>query len=114
MSSALARSPFAPWAGIAFGALGWGLHQQVLGDILYWSCRGVTPVVDIIFTVLTTLLILGGGWWSWLARQAEGAVSEEQSARKFLAEISLAAAALFLLATFAQTLAGFIIPECHR
>lgn len=113
---ALARLSDTPWAacaGLFVGAPALAVNQQLLADLLYWNCRAGFPITGVIVALATGGLTLAAGLTSWRTR-ARAEQADAPGARKFLAEVGTASAAVFLLAIVAQTLAGLIVPECHR
>jgi hypothetical protein len=108
----LRQSGWAAWAGLAAGVAGWGLHQQVLGDMLHFDCTLGGAAPTLLGGALATVLIGAGAWVSWLARPGRAEQHERAGAQRFVADLSLLGAALFLLPVLAGTLAGLMVPAC--
>ena len=106
------RSAWAPWAGLFAGAAGWFTHQTLGADANYWDCRLGGPVWAVALGLACAAVAALGGWTSWRAR---GTVGEDRvETRDFSGLVGAATAAIFLLAIAFQTLAGLIVPACHR
>ena len=96
-----------PWAGLIAGMLGAGGQHQLVSDGMHFDCRFGEN--DLLVGIVALLLIALGAWISWRALRAHPAPG---SARRFVAQMSLMAAALFALMVLWQTMAGFILPAC--
>jgi hypothetical protein len=106
--SAIQQSRAAPWAGLIAGALGWTLHQQVLADMLHFDCHLGSAAAGLLALLSVGALILAGAWVSLASRSASAATP----ARRFVASLSVMAAAIFFFAVLLQTLATVILPGC--
>jgi hypothetical protein len=105
-----------PWAGLVAGLLGWALPDQIASNIIQENCRLGGPLLVGSTGLLGGLLALAGGWLSygiWRAAPNNGEAIGPGT-RRFIAGISALAALIFLGAIVLQTIAGFIIPACHR
>ena len=103
----------APWAGGFFGAAAWYGHQQGLGMLTYYACHGANPLSVLAASVLALAVTVGAGIWS-LGAWRGGEAKPEFDQRRFLALVSVMAAALFTVVIVFQTLAGLLIPGCAR
>jgi len=112
MSPEARGSAWTPWAGLFAGAAGWFAHQQFGANANYWDCRFGGPLWDLLLALVCGLVAVVGGWVSWTSR---GTAGEDRTAtRNFSGLVGAATAAIFLLAIAFQTLAGLIVPACHR
>ena len=105
-----------PWAGLIAGLLGWALPDQIASNIIQENCRLGGPLLVGGTGLLGALLALAGGWLSygvWREARADGDAIGPGT-RKFIAGVSALAALIFLGAIVLQSIAGFIIPACHR
>lgn len=112
MTAAGARQAFAPWTGLFLGAAAWFGHQQSVSDAIFWDCRLGGPLLTAGLGLLFGLVGAAGGLVSWRAhRQARSA---DAHSRSVAGMIGAGSAAIFLLAISFQSLAGLIVPVCHR
>jgi hypothetical protein len=86
---------------------GAGLQHQGISDAMHFDCRYGSA--DIAVGLAALLLIAVGALVSWSALRAH---PEPGSARRFIAQVSLMAAALFALMVAWQIMAGVILPAC--
>ena len=100
-------SELRPWAGLVAGMLAAGGQHQLVSDALHFDCR--LGDGNLFVGLAALALIALGAWISWRALRAHPASG---SARRFVAQMSLMAAALFALLVLWQTMAGFILPSC--
>jgi hypothetical protein len=116
MNARSLRRDTLPWAGLIAGLLGWALPDQIASNIVQENCRLGGPLLVGGAGLLGALLALGGGWLSFGVWRAAPAEQEAigQGTRKFIAAVSGLSALVFIGAIILQTIAGFIIPACHR
>ena len=116
MNSQTLRRDALPFAGLVAGLVGWALSNQIASNLIQENCRLGGPLLVGGTGLLGALLALGGGWLSY--RVWRGSSAGEDSVgpgtRRFIAAVSGLAALMFFGAIVLQTLAGFIIPACHR
>ena len=118
MDATQKRITFQAWAGFFAGAVAWATDQQGSGDLLYWDCRlggpvasGLAGIAALVLTGLGALI----SWRVWRASDvADPSKGGQRDARRFIALFSLMSAGLFTVAILFTTLAGFLVPECHR
>ena len=96
-----------PWAGLIAGMGGAGLQHQLVSDSLHFDCR--YGRYDLLVGLLALLLIVVGAAFSWSAVRAHPG---PESTRRFVAHMSLMAAALFALMVLWGIMAGAILPAC--
>ena len=116
MTGRTLRRDALPWAGLVAGLLGWSLSDQIASNLIQENCRLGGPLLVGGTGLLGALLALVGGWLSygiWRRGPADGEAIGP-GARRFIAGVSALAALIFLGAIVLQTIAGFIIPACHR
>src|SRR5947208_509802 len=112
--SKLARSRWAPWAGLAAAALAVGGNHQLMADSIYFNCSSGNPL-SVSASCLVALVIAGmGGALSWAGREDGETEGPEPGNRRFLALLSVMAAALAGFAIVLQLLVGLIEPTCFR
>jgi hypothetical protein len=99
-----------PWSGLVAGAIALGLQQQVLADLLHYACTDERRV-GLAIGAGAALLTIAGGALSYRALRASGATLDI-GARRFVAKLSLIAAAFFLFAIALQTAAAVLAPPC--
>lgn len=99
-----------PWAGFLLGGLGLILTHQVGADGNHDACQ-VHGWPDVLAMAVLGLLLAGGGaFLSWrLWKRGDG---HETATRRFIACVSMGAAALFSFAMLLPVLAAFLIPRC--
>ena len=110
------RNRMLPWAGLIAGAIGWALPDQLASNLIQDNCRLGGPLLVGGTGLAGALLAIAGGWLAFLVWRAS---NEEQDvpghgARRFIAGGRALAAGGGLGAILLQTIAGFIIPACHR
>jgi hypothetical protein len=108
----LLTSPLAPWAGLLVGAAAWFAHHQIGSDTNYFNCRDAGGGFTVMVGLVCGAIAIGGGLVSWAAH-ADDEGETPQNAR-FARAVGMAGAAIFLLAIGFQTLAGVLVPACHR
>jgi uncharacterized membrane protein YfcA len=100
-------SELKPWAGLLAGMLGAGGQHQLVSDSMHFDCRYGDS--DIAIGIAALVLIVIGALLSWSAVRRH---PDPESPRRFVAHMSLMAAALFALMVLWQTMAGVILPAC--
>jgi glucose uptake protein GlcU len=98
---------FKPWAGLVAGMGGAGLQHQLVSDSMHFDCR--YGHYDLLVGLGALLLIVIGALVSWSAARTH---REAESTRRFVAHMSLMAAALFALMVLWGIMAGTILPPC--
>jgi glucose uptake protein GlcU len=96
-----------PWAGLIAGMGAAGLQHQLVADSMHFDCR--YGRFDLVVGAGALLLILIGALVSWSAARAHRDVD---STRRFVAHMSLMAAALFAVMVLWGIMAGAILPGC--
>jgi len=96
-----------PWAGLVAGMLAAGGQHQLVSNALHFDCGFADHGLST--GVLALLLIALGAWMSWRALRAH---QEPGSARRFVAQMSLMAAAFFALMVLWQTMGTLVLPRC--
>ena len=96
-----------PWAGLIAGMIAAGGQHQLVSDALHFDCR--FGEANMLVGAVALALIAIGAWISWRALRAH---PEPESSRRFVAQVSLMAAALFALMVLWQTMASLILPAC--
>lgn len=116
MTGRTLRRDALPWAGLVAGLLGWALPDQIASNIIQENCRLGGPLLVGGTGLLGAMLALAGGRLSYGVWRATPAAGEAigSGTRRFIAGVSALAALIFLGAIILQTMAGFIIPACHR
>jgi hypothetical protein len=102
-----------PWSGLIAAGSGWYLHQQLVSEALHFDCRVTADGVGIAIGVAALLLVAVGALLSWRARPPGTATAGPAVMRRFIADLSLLAAALAVLGIGFQILAGFLLPGCR-
>ena len=98
-----------PWAGLIAGFGAAGLQHQLVTDVLRFECSYGRAALPLGLAALIVIAI--GASISWGARRAE---VDPEASRKFVANLSLLAAAISVLFVGWMTLAGSILPACVR
>ena len=101
-------SELAPWAGLAAGMLAAGGQHQLVTDSVRFDCA--FGRFGLLVAVAAWLLIAVGAFVSWRALRARP--HEPGSARRFVAQMSLMAAAFFALMVGWQAMASMMLPGC--
>lgn len=96
-----------PWAGLLAGMGAAGVQHQLVSDALRFDCR--LGAMDLWVGLAALALIALGAFISWRALRAE---PDPQASGRFVARLSLMAAALFTLLVAWMTLAGWMVPAC--
>lgn len=99
---------FLPWAGLAAAFLGLAIYHQWGSDGVFDDCGSYpTPALGLI--LLFALLLAGLGAFGSLgvARNSQDSVP-----RRFIAMVSVGAAALFCVAMILPFIASLLIPKC--
>lgn len=102
-----AFSGLKPWAGLIAGMGGAGMQHQLVSDSMHFDCHYGS--YDLLVGLAALLLIVVGAGVSWSAVRAH---PEPESTRRFVAHMSLMAAALFALMVLWGLMAGAILPAC--
>ena len=96
-----------PWAGLLAGMAAAGGQHQLVSDAMHFDCR--YGRYDLLVGIAALVLIAIGALLSWSATRVH---REPGSARRFVAHMSLMAAALFTVMVLWQIMAGVILPAC--
>lgn len=96
-----------PWAGLIAGMAGAGLQHQLVADSMHFDCR--YGRYDLLVGLGALVLIGIGALVSWSAARAH---REPESTPRFVAQMSLMAAALFTVMVLWGIMAGAILPAC--
>jgi hypothetical protein len=105
-------SAWTPWTGLFVGAAAWFAQHQAGSDVNFWDCRTGDGAFVVAVGVACTFATAAGGWVSWqAARPPEADLAQN---RGFARIVGALGAAIFLLAIAFQTLAGVLVPACHR
>ena len=111
MTGRAQSSALTPWAGLFLGAAAWFAHHQIGSDANIWNCHAAGGALVVGVGVACGLVTLGGGVVSWMAQVQHG---DGRQNRVFARIVGMTAAGIFLLAIAFQTLAGVLVPACHR
>lgn len=103
------RRRYAPWAGLVAAFLGAMVQHQGIGDALHYRCGPSLNRADLVAGAVALLIMAVGGLVSWSALRTE---TDTTGTRRFIAQLSLMAVALFALLAVWATLAGVIVPSC--
>ena len=108
------RDMLAPWAGLIGGACGWALTHQIGSDSIQDDCSVGHPLFVLGVGIAGAIILAAGAWLSYGLWRGSDAADDQPVAgsRRFIAGVSLMAAAIFLMAIVLQSLAAFIIPAC--
>jgi hypothetical protein len=112
MTGRLQASALTPWAGLFLGAAAWFAHQQIGSAANIWNCRAAGGAFIVGVGLVCGLVALGGGLVSWMAHVPQD--DEARQNRNFARIVGMTGAGVFLLAIAFQTLAGVLVPACHR
>lgn len=112
MSTRLAETSWAPWAGLFVGALAWAAHHQIGSNIVYVQCSHMDGRLIIVIGAALLVATLAATLLSWESRRTGQATEHAVEMRRFVAWLGAAGGALFALAIVFQTAAGFLAPTC--
>jgi hypothetical protein len=101
----------APWSGLVGGALAWALQYQFLVDLLHFGCPPAQRSIGIASGAAAAALAAASGLASWRAERTMRG-GEAAQTRRFVAFLSVLAAAFALAAIALQTAATLILPPC--
>ncbi len=108
MNRARIRDGFLPWAGLAFGTVGFFVAHQLGSNSIFQDCRVGSPWM-VVVAVLVGLALIGlGALGSWRVYGAKA----EAPARKLIATVGLLACALYVMAIILPLIAALVIPSC--
>ena len=110
--SRVQTSRFAPWLGLAVALAGEALHHQVLSDMLRYDCRLGHPANGLLAAGAVLVAMGLGAWLSWKAVRGKDVQNAQDANRRFIARLSVMAAALLAVAVIWQTLATVVVPPC--
>ena len=99
---------FAPWAGLVAGMLAAGGQHQLVSDATRFDCS--FHRYGLLVAIAAWLLIAAGAAVSWRSLRLHP--PEPGSARRFVAQMSLMAAAFFALMVGWQAMASVMLPGC--
>jgi hypothetical protein len=102
------RDGFMPWAGLAFGTIGFFLAHQLGSDATFQDCRVGSPWLVILSTLLGLAIIGLGVLGSWRVYAAQN----DAPARRLVAAVGLLADALFAIGVILPSIAALVIPRC--
>jgi hypothetical protein len=108
----------APAAGLIASPVIWAAHQESVYVLVPVSCS--TQMLVIPFVTLAAAIAIGAGaWFSMTSRQkltadAETIPDARARTNHFLAQISLLASAVFLMAVVLQGVGALILGPCER
>lgn len=115
MTARSALDAFAPWSGLFVGAAAWFAHHQLASSIIDWDCRLGGPQLTVGLGLLFGFAAAAAGVVSWRVHRAQGVAADQTPHNRSVAGmIGAGAAGMFLLAIAYQSLAGAIVPACHR
>jgi len=112
MSTPLAETRWAPWAGLFLGAIAWGAHHQVGSNLVYLRCSLLDAWLVVGLGSAFLLITLAATILSWRSRRTGQVTEHSIEMRRFAAWISTAGGSLFALAITLQTIAGLLAPTC--
>jgi hypothetical protein len=112
MSTRLAETKWAPWAGLFVGAIAWGAHHQIGSNLVYLRCSVGDAWLVVALGGAFLLIGLAATFLSWMSRRTGQATEHAVEMRRFTAWIGTAGGALFALAIILQTIAGLLAPTC--
>jgi hypothetical protein len=108
----------APAAGLIASPIIWAVHQETVYVLVPVSCNAQMLVIPFV-TLAAVIAIAAGAWFSVASRQklttdAETIPNPRARTNHFLAQISLLASAVFLMAVVLQGVGGLILGPCER
>jgi hypothetical protein len=109
------RASWTPWAGWLAGPLGWIFQHQGGSNTVFWNCGLGRPSLVVTLGVIGALVALAGGWLSWRAMRAAGAVSSSApgwGSQRFIGLVGVLTVLIVLVAIAGQTMAGLILRGC--
>lgn len=103
--------------GLFAGAVAWGLHQQVQYVLGSLFCGHSSSAALWIVTAAALAVLVAGALASWFVLRSFAAEKDVERqdgfrARRFLANLALMGAALFLFAIVLQAVAVLYLPLC--
>ena len=102
------RRQFAPWSGIAAGAVGWAFAHQLGSNVVFDDCRAGSPAFLILVGLAARAVALAGGFVSLAIWRSEA----ESGGRRFVGLVGAMLAALAAFAIVLQAAAVLILPPC--
>ena len=112
LSAAASRAArvLAPWGGSIGAALGWVVSDQTGSMLVFDRCAAGDPATMMAIGLVGLAIVAIGAVPSAMVVRRE---SGQRSARRFIAWVGLAMAALFAVAIALQIAAGLVIPCCY-
>lgn len=101
------RDRLLPWAGLLLGASGWAVSSQWGAARVSDACLQAWSWQTAILGIAGLALAAVGAWFSWIADR-----DSTMPTARFIARLSIAAAAVFALAILLHTAASLMIPRC--
>jgi hypothetical protein len=89
--------------------VGAAVQHQGIGDALHFHCGNGMGSANLYAGIAALVMMAIGGLISWRVLRT---AAEEPGTRRFVAQLSLMAVALFALMVVWQTLAGMLVPSC--
>ena len=96
------------WLGILGPPTIWLINFEIIYAGVLPACASKSKIALVVACLICLVLIVGCGF---LALRELGA-PEPHKARRFMAQVGLMSASLFVLATIAQAIAVFIMDPC--
>jgi hypothetical protein len=105
------------WTGILAGPLAWAADLMVRYALVHWSCGTQQTIVLKFISLVTLLVVIGGGVIAWRAYDqipsgvpTDGGRPIERS--RFMAVVGMVTAALFALAVIATAIPPWVLDAC--
>ena len=86
-------SKLAPWAALIAGMVAYGVHHQLLSDMLRFDCRLGGSNAGLAVGIPGALLIAVGTWISWASTRGGDRERAHDQTRRFIAHVAIMLAA---------------------
>jgi len=97
------RSDWALWIGILVPPIAWASDETISYALVKWACNHHTTTSIEVVTLATLFVIAAAGMIGWRAQRERGAETETERA-EFMAMLSAATTAFFIVVTIAMAI----------
>src|SRR5437899_1657492 len=113
-----AGSGIALWAAVLGAPFIWGIQMQSGYSLVPWVCKGHSPIILHLITLIAALLALIGAFLAWRQFRHSGGGSPDETdggptaRRRFLGALGAVSGLLYATLIIAQGIASFFFDPC--